>query len=241
MGAAACYTGRPPPLCVHCLSLRGARSIKEEVLIRPTFFQHYDGVVVDWKYVRDRTEEALEREARWIGLQSLRVVVDLSSGINLYPDLRLVDNAHGEYVESMAAIGELLGKMERLGARDLMLALHRYPENNMTRQQTWASWEASLREIAAQARARHITLHLRLERGRPPEKVGKALELLEHVGAVNLRLAASDAGIPRDRLGLWLLSDREAGAAPVAGVPVVFDAVYGDRDEEYRHRRRLRD
>jgi hypothetical protein len=223
------------------LFLRGARSIQEEVLSRPTFFQHYDGVVVDWKYTRDRTAGTLAREARWIGLQGLRVMVDLSSGINLYPDLRLVDNAHEEYAASMAAIRDLLGKMEALGARDLILALHRYPENNMTREQAWTSWETSLREIAAQARARHIMLHLRLAPGRPPENVAAALKLLERVGAENLRLAASESAIPRDRLGLWLLSDHQSAAAPAAGAPVVFDAVYRDRDDEYRHRRKLPD
>ena len=25
--------------------------IKDEILLRPTFFQHFDGVAVDWKYV----------------------------------------------------------------------------------------------------------------------------------------------------------------------------------------------
>lgn len=114
----------------RALPLRTAGSIEDEVLSRPTFFQHFDSVVVDWRYLWRREMKDLLRQSEWLRLQQLKVLVDLSAGINLYPDLRLVDNDAQEYSASMATIEEVIGKMELLPARDLILSLHRYPENN---------------------------------------------------------------------------------------------------------------
>jgi hypothetical protein len=167
------------------------------------------------------------------------VMVDLSSGINLYPDLRLVDNLHGEYEASLATVADVLAKMKILGAKDLILALDRVPENNMTGKEAWLSWESTLRRVAAQARANGVTLHLRLAPLRAPSKLADALGLLDRVGAANLRLAAANPEIPSARLGLWMLSTRDAATLPAVDVPVIFDAVYSDHDEEYTHRKKL--
>ena len=121
----------------RALPLRGARSIKEEVLARPSFFEHFDSVVVDWRYLRGREKDELERESGWIGRQGLKLLIDLTSGINLFPDLRLLDNIRQDYSASLAAIEDVMGKMDVLPAQDLILALHRYPENNFTEEQAW--------------------------------------------------------------------------------------------------------
>ena len=201
------------------LTLRGGRPIKEEILARPTFFEHFDGVVVDWRAVHDRADGALVQEARWMARQGLQVVVDLSSGLNLYPDLRLLDNHPGDYVTSRSTVEALLGKMEKLGARDLVLTLHRHPENNFTDQQSQDSFAATLREVCALAEVRKITIHLRLALGKPPWSVEAAVQMLVKLGTPNLRLAPStalilagkaalaDSAAPlRGRVGLWFLS-----------------------------------
>ncbi len=124
----------PPPRPLRrALPIRNAVLIKEEILKRPTFFQNYDSVVVDWKYLWERKPEALRKEAQWIGLQNLRVMVDLTSGIDLYPQLRLIDNSSPDYADSRAVIRDVMDKMQILRARDLILSLHRFPENNFTR------------------------------------------------------------------------------------------------------------
>ena len=173
------------------LPLRAARSIKEEVLARPTFFQHFDGVVVDWRYVERREPQALGREAAWIGRQRLDVVVDLTSGVNLYPDLRLVDNAEEHYAASVAAITAVLEKMEVLGSHQLVLSLHRQPETNFTGAQTTAAFISTLQALCGRAQEHDVTLHLRLLPGKPPQDLAAAARLLEQVGADNLRLAPS--------------------------------------------------
>jgi hypothetical protein len=175
------------------LALRGIRSIEEAVVARPTFFQHFDGVLVDWRAVHERESAALEREGRWIRQQRLRVVVDLSSGLNLYPDLRLVDNSGRDYAASREAIAGVIAKMPLLGATDLMLSLHRVPENNITEQETWAGFEKTLREICKSAAERGVTVHLRQSLGKPPETLTAAAAFVRKVGAPNLRIAPSTA------------------------------------------------
>jgi hypothetical protein len=210
----------PPASRPHgrILPLRGIDSVKEQILARPTFFEHFDGVVLDWRYLHDREKTALQREAGWINRQGLRLFVDASSRVNLYPELRLVDNLPADYRRSMAAVAEVMAKMQILGARDLILSLHRYPENNFTSEQTQESFEKTLRDLAADARKLGITLHVRMALGKPPWTLREMDTLIEKVGAANLRLAASTAllwhaeGSPeaaqilKTRLGLWLLA-----------------------------------
>ena len=237
------HTAPPPRPRGLILSLRGVRSIQEAVLARPTFFQRYDGVLIDWRYMAERERAALAHEAGWIRRQKLRIIVDLSSGLNLYPDLRLVDNVHEDYQASMGVIDDVLAKMPLLGAADLMLSLHRTPENNITDEETWAAFENSVREICRKAAANGITVHLRTGI-KPPRSISDAVRFVRRVGAANLRIAASTASLVADRagpgptvqdlrglLGLWLAaSPRSDGAgalwsthSPIAAEPRVFE------------------
>jgi hypothetical protein len=220
------------------LPLRGMNPIKDEILLRPTFFQHFDGVAVDWKYVASRDQSALKQEAAWIGLQKVRIVVDLTSGVNLFPDLRLVNNIEPDYARSMASIREVIEKMGILGAHDLIVPLQRFVENNISQQATWNGFDATMRDICREADAHHITVHLRLAPLRPPRDLNEAVQFVNRVGAPNLRLAPSTALLLaaksdpqqiadalKDRLGLWLVNTPEFDVAgkmwnaygPIAG------------------------
>ncbi len=210
------------------LTLRGGRSIKEELLARPTFFEHFDGVVVDWRYFNDREIAVLRAEAGWIRRQGLQVVADLSSGLNLYPTLRLIDAVPDDYAASMAVIEQLLGKLELLGAKDLIFSLHRLPENNITAEEAEAALMRGVQHIAQQAAVRGITLHLRLGAARPPKTLANAVGFLDKVAAPNLKLApslalllegsdkpAAAAVMLKDRVGLWLAAGIARDAAGV--------------------------
>jgi hypothetical protein len=183
-------TGRTRSLL---LPLRAPRSIKEEVLARPEFFEHFEGVVVPWTYLDDRESAALEREAGWIKRQGLRIVVDLSSGVDLYPTLRLINNLPADYEANLQTVTNVLHKMEVVGARDLLLSLHRHPENNFSDEQTRAAFESTLGKITKEAATRQITVHLRMAFGKPPWNLEESLRLLDRVGAPNLRIAPSTA------------------------------------------------
>ncbi len=209
----------------RALPLRGMRSIKEEVLRRPSFFEHYDAVVVDWRYVHERQQGGLEEESAWLKLQRLSMIVDFTSGINLYPNLRLIDNLPQSYATSLAIVGDVLNKMPTLPAQDAIFALHRYPENNFTRQQTWQSFVATFRTLSRLCRTRNITMHLRLRLHTPPEDFEVASRFLADVDADNLMLApctspilagginlAMSSRLLSGRVGMWLLNapDRDA-------------------------------
>ena len=233
----------PAPAKGRFLTLRGNRPIQQEILLRPTFFEHFDGVVTDWNYLRTRSPDQLGRESGWIARQGVRVCVDLTSGINLYPDLRLVDNDPLEYEESMTAIHDVLTKMPLMGARDLILSLHRTPENNISHEETLNSFCQTLKRICAKAERETIVVHLRLTPKRPVT-MAEAEEFLSRVQASNLRIAPSigllthqrvkpgEAEIAEELVSLWLLSGPEADEdgklwsvnAPAAG-RVAQDAV----------------
>jgi hypothetical protein len=179
---------------------------------------------VDWSYLHEWEKAELQRESRWLKRQGTRIVADLSSGVNLYPTLRLIDNLPEDYAVSMSAVRDVLAKMEILGARDLILSLHRHPENNFTDDQAREAFTATLKGLASQAAERGITLYLRIGFGKPPRNVAEGLEWLARVNAPNLRLALSIASLDqappsaeaatrlKDKLGLWLVAASQRDA-----------------------------
>jgi hypothetical protein len=213
----------PPPRrpTGRILPVGHPNSIKAAILARPTFFEHFDGIVADWRYLHDREIQTLKDEADWLGRQRLRIMVDLSSGLNLYPTLRIINNLTDDYAASMAMITNLIVKMEAFGARDLILSLHRYPENNFTDEQSLTSFKSTLNTLATEASRHSIALHLRLTLGKPPWNLEAADTLLSQIDANNLRLAVSTAllandrptpkqeRILRERTGLWLAAGSE--------------------------------
>jgi len=212
------HTAPPPRPRGRLLTLRRTDSIKEAILARPTFFEHFDGVCVDWRSLHHREEAVLRAEARWLGRQKVRIVVDLSSGLNLYPTLRLLDNVPADFEASMAVWADVLAKMEVLGASDLVFSLHRDPENNFTGEQANAGYRSTLARLAVQASARGVTLHLRVGPAKQPRDFPEAFHYLDPVDAPNLKLAVETApleGRPLDspqldrlkgRVGMWLVA-----------------------------------
>jgi sugar phosphate isomerase/epimerase len=216
------------------LTLRETRSIKESILARPTFFEHFDGVVVDWRYLHDREGKTLADEARWIARQKLRVTVDLSSGLDSYPTIRLLDNGLEDYGQGMAIVEDVLAKMTAVGARDLIVSLHRAPENNFTPEQAATAWEEALRKMARQAAARGITVHLRVAFDKATQRLPDLVGMLDRVAQPNLKLApatsvllaapeqAAELGrLAPGRVGLWLYA---AVRRDIAGYPCDFHA-----------------
>ncbi len=201
----------PRPSKLAC-RMAVTRSIQEEILLKPTFFEHFDSLVVEGSYLLRTESCALKRESLWLVRQGIRLVVDLSGSLNLYPDLRLTDNDRWEYERSMAAYEEVLGKMEILGARDLIIKFHRAPENNFTNGQTESSLLSTLSRLCDRASPLGITIHVRMGmtdpdavRLDPATGVGKASlnfydlpyaaldRMLAAVGRENLKIAASTA------------------------------------------------
>jgi hypothetical protein len=205
------------------LPLSGNESIQTQILSRPTFFQHFDGVLVDWKYIHQREEKILLGESGWLKLQNLNLWVDLTSGINLFPDLRLVNNIGSEYERSMETIRDVIKKMNILGAENLIISLHKPVENNIDRIEMLEHIEKSVREICEYADLKGITVHLRtLLDNDLLSPLPQSFQLIEKLNKPNLKLALNTAsliawGISADELkviepgkiGVWMLSTPE--------------------------------
>ena len=213
--------GRPPGRPRgRLLTLRPAGTIQEAILARPTFFQHFDGVKVDWSYLAQRDPAELERERGWLSRQQVRVVVDFSPGLNFYPDLTLLDSLEFRYRESTQAMDDVLAKMGRLGAAEAVFCLHRIPENQCDAKRADELFLSGVADLCRRAAAQGITLYLQPH----PEKwyggkVAGIAAFADKVGAPNLKLALntchsamSGEELPEalaaagSRLGLVLLS-----------------------------------
>ncbi|GAH10165.1 unnamed protein product, partial [marine sediment metagenome] len=109
-----------------------------------------------------KEKSILASESEWIKRQGLKLIVDFSSGINLFPDLRLVNNDSLEYNKSLETIKTVVDKMHILGANDLILKRHRTVENNFTRAQFAESFENTLKEICKYSANLSINVHLRM-------------------------------------------------------------------------------
>lgn len=196
------------------LALRGIADLREEILRRPTFFEHFDGVKLDWTYLLRRDSEQLKRDRPWLERQRLRVVVDFTSGLNHFPDLTLLDLLPASYADSVARMNDVFDKMKLAGASHAVIGTHMAPEFGATPEQVEASFKRGLRDLCARAKERGITLHLQNRTGRWHGSVPEILRLIGELGADNLRFALNtscaevrdalkQAG---DRLGLVLAS-----------------------------------
>jgi hypothetical protein len=135
----------------------------------PSFFEHFDSVVLDGGAVMAADAGALAEQGRWLALQGLggsgkgKVVVDVSPAISLYPGLRLINNTADEYAASLAALTELVtSRLPALGATTLIVSLHQPPENNMDAQEAGRQMAETLRQLAATAAGQGIELLLRV-------------------------------------------------------------------------------
>ena len=171
------------------LTLRNVRNLKEEILSRPTFFEHYDGVVVDWKYLDEKNDEALATEAGWLGRQKLNITVDLSSGLNLFPDLRLVNNDIKPYQMSMVRIKKVIDKMEIIGAKELLITSHRFVENNIGYEQFRKSLIETFQMLSDYARTKGVSLLFCNAVGRYAASFGDAANLVKDVSRPNFLFA----------------------------------------------------
>lgn len=171
------------------LTLRNIISLKEEILLRPTFFQHFDRIIIDWKYLLEKERATLAQESGWIKQQGLHLAVDFSSGINLFPDLRLVNNDSIEFARSMAAIKSVIDKMSDLGAEDLIISAHRLIENNFSEEQFKASVQQTIKEICNYAAKYSINVNVRMTPAGHPGNLEQVAALVDVVSEPNLFVA----------------------------------------------------
>ena len=153
-------TPKPRPVGVALHLRHIIHSIRHEILLRPTFFQHYDSVVVDYFYLITKDEEFLTVESQWLTQQNVTVYVDASPSIDLFPKLRLVDNSVIPFEQSLKSLLRLMNKMVILGSSNLILSLHHIPEDGITPDETLSSFNTTLHMLLDNASQLGIQLHM---------------------------------------------------------------------------------
>lgn len=211
------------PLTRHCaLSLRETSDLQKEILLRPTFFQHYNRAVIDWKYIDRRDTERLKEEGDWLKRQQVRISVDLASGINLFPDLRIVNNDPSIYEASIQKIRSIIAKMKLIGADELLLSSMRPIENNFTSEKFDASLIETYRKLADFAKEEGITVVFRPLSGTVHSDVEGSLKVVRDVNKDNFVYAVSLPMLAADREHL----QQDLSLLQAAGVGRVFVSGY---------------
>jgi hypothetical protein len=251
--------GKAPARPVGCrLALRDIADLREEITRRPTFFEHFEGVKIDWTYLLERDGGQVRRDRSWLEHQQVRVVVDFTSGLNHFPGLTLLDLRPESYAETVAFSEDVFGKMHAIGSTEAVMATHMPPEFGATPEQVEASFLRGLRDWCRRAKARGITLYLQNRPSRWRGSVPEVLRLIDELGVDNLRFALNTSTADLrdsvrqagDRLGLVLASAPgpsgtemqrplaqgvvDVSALQALKIPVVLDADYAGPDEVFR-------
>ena len=183
------------------LQPRSTGNIREALLSRPAFDANFGGVVVDWEYVWSRSTMALSREAEWLSFHNVRVVVDFTSGLTLFPGMRLCNDIDMYYEESMAQIRDVLSKLPLLSCTNAIITLHgisELPPANFSHGDVVANYRASvastLEELVGEAAALGVTLHLRRSSRNDILAGGSLLEQADFAASIKGKVAISGVG-----------------------------------------------
>ena len=169
-------------------------AIKEAVMRRPSFFQQYGGIMLDWRYLWGRSREDVEEQANWVKKQHLDVGVDFGSGMNFYPDLRIVTNNTFEIRKSIRKIDDVMEKLGILGGRELVMTIHRSGfayGGDKGAEAFKDEFTAGLKRIARKAAEKGITVYLRNTHRRGPGAVDEIRSYVKAVAEPNLKFAPS--------------------------------------------------
>ena len=148
---------RPKGIGLHLRHLE--HSIRYEILKRPTFFQHYDSVVVDYSYLISKDSDFLKDDSQWLSQQGVTVYVDASPSINLFPTLRFVTDDPTIYNKTVASLTSLMHKMNILRSHDLIISLHNFPGDEFTNQ-SHRDFNVTVHYLNNLGTQLNITLHM---------------------------------------------------------------------------------
>ena len=148
---------KPPPsgVGIHLRNIQG--SIRHEVLLMPTFFQHFYLVVVDSAYLTSRDRLSLQKEGAWLKSQGLEIRVDATASINAFPGLRFTRDQFGLHNNTLAVFADLIPKMAALGAHSLTVSLHTFTNGS---QQSERDFNTTLHYILKLATSMNITVNM---------------------------------------------------------------------------------
>ena len=148
---------RPKGIGLHLRHLE--HSIRYEILRRPTFFQHYDSVVIDYSYLITKDNDFLADDRQWLLQQGVSIYVDGSPSIDLFPTLRFVTDDPAAYNRTLASLTSLMYKMSIIGSHDFIVSLHGFPADE-TKNQSCKDFNATIHYLSNLGTQLNITVHM---------------------------------------------------------------------------------
>lgn len=190
----------PSPPKGRSLVLRDvAGPIKHEVLVRETFFSHYDSVTVGADYLASRSSQDIAAQANFIRIRNLKVICDLRPLLNSYPDGRLVENDADMVAKMERLYADIFPKMRTLGSEDLIATVSCPTEELSTDKVDYLdSVGRGLSRLADRAKTYGITVHVVVSPVRGRGRCGdfkSTSALVRRLAKTNLKVAPSLAAM----------------------------------------------
>jgi hypothetical protein len=138
-------------------------NLEHWIMTKPSFKTRFRGVVIDSAFLHSRTMDEINIVGEWMAQNNLTVAVDFSRVINVFPypprSFRLYKYMPAEYNASMRMFLDVIGKLPAIGAKDMIMTLHRKPP---TTPNVFADMEDTVKMICAAAKQNAgATVHLR--------------------------------------------------------------------------------
>lgn len=184
------------------VALHGVAGSAQALEGRPGLLEHFDGIVLDAKWLEGRSREAIESDRKWLQERGLAVVVDFSRLINRFPDLTFGTVVPHMYEESVRRFDSALDKMVLLGSKDAIIISHEFDPgarwNPGSGTQSLGDQNTGIERFLDKAASVGITAHWLPSKTRPPG------QMTAHAAVVaglqrrhsNLKIAASTVDEP---------------------------------------------
>lgn len=199
------------------LPVANLNSISEEICKRPTLHQNFEGVVIPYSYIKRIAPNELEKQANWIKRRKVKVMVDMTADVNLFPGLTLINGVDADYRQSMKEFQQAFNNFHKMGVEQVILPIHVKVENTLSEKQQLLSLRNTLKSLSKSASQYNIDLNVRLRKeGWADFKRNDIVAMICNLKCDNLKLALSitDLLIAREqpdmdvleKTGLWLVS-----------------------------------
>lgn len=149
------------------LSLYGIRSLREEILRRPSWARHFSGVKVDARYMLEMSAFAAREESRWLKVRGIPVIVDLTDIVDRFAGIRLTREDPVENARTDEMMDEIVTKMKIYGVKDAVVALHHVEVNSLSQQirsDRLGDYTKDARRFVREIEKAGCSVHLRMAR-----------------------------------------------------------------------------
>lgn len=217
-GVPGAITGRPPSLTSppaparrgppRFLAVHDAAGPEAAVAVRPGFHRSFNGLMLDAEWLLSRSDQALDRDRRWLEASRMHAVIDLTRILDGFPNLTFSPSVEHRRAESVRLLDAAIVKMRRLGVRHAVITSHVTAETV----DDWAGQREGIEQFLKTAANAGITVHWRPNAHRPHGGLKAAATLVAELRAShpNLRLAACT--VEQSEVRKLLEATRSAGA-----------------------------